>query len=104
MRMNSFPDCCGAYVFSKFGHDKTSGHGAEELTTKEIKDFLTEYRKGYQPRIHLIILNQGQLNSIGEKTFLDIGFKIVPLGLYKGHNNNLFLLHYNENEDGNKLK
>ena len=105
MQTNFFPSCCGLEIISKLGHDFSSGHGSQLTSNREIIDYIKESRgRTYHARIQIIILNEGQLKSIGEKIFLDLNFKIVPLGLYKGHNNNLFLLHCNPNEDGDKLK
>lgn len=105
MQIQTFPSCCGIHIISKLGHDAISGHGAELTSEKEIKKYIENYRNiEYASKIQMIILNNCQLNSIGKQFFLDLNFTITPLGLYKGHGSDLFMLHYNSNENGDKLK
>lgn len=96
MKNENFPSCCAIQLLTGFGRTHTSF--SSDSTNEEIIEFITKERiDDYSKRIQMIVLNEVQLNSIGRKLFLKLGFKIKCLGLYTGHGNKIYMMSYNPN-------
>lgn len=96
MRKEDFPNCCGISILSGFGNTTTSF--CEDKTNKEIEKYILRDRESnYGGKIQMIVLNEVQLNKMGRKLFLNLGFRIRCIGLYSGHGNKLYTLFYNIN-------
>lgn len=96
MNRLEFPSCCAIELLTDLGRTVTSMAG--NSTNEEIIDFILNQREyNYAGKIQMIVLNEVQLNSIGEELFLNLGFKITCIGLYTGHGNKIYTLIFNKN-------
>lgn len=98
MITSEIDNCCALTLLSGFGNTLSSYY--EDSNIKKIKDFIkTQISINYGSKILIIYLNNVQLSKFGEDLFINLGFKIIPLGYYSGHSNNIFMLFYNPNEN-----
>lgn len=97
MKSVAFPACCGINLMVNFGHTDSAIY-RQNPSKEEVQAFINNETK-YSGQIQMIVLNSEQLRRIKRITFKELGFKIKPLGLYKGHMNKLYVLTRNPNDN-----
>lgn len=80
MRVEQFPMCCGALIFSDFGNTNESLGTKDYISVDSIKKEVEKALKGREGKAFIfVVLNEDQRSVLG-KMFEELGFKIATEG------------------------